>query len=49
MMERMAGRMVSARHLTLDKAGHLLNLERPAAFNAALAAFYNDLKIGQQE
>lgn len=49
MMERMAGRMPSARHLTIDKAGHLLNLEKPAAFNAALAAFYKDLRIGQQE
>jgi len=47
MMERMAARMPSARYRVIENAGHLMNLEQPAAFNAALAAFYRDLKIGQ--
>lgn len=39
MMARMAARIPGARFATIAGAGHLANLERPAAFNAALGAF----------
>jgi 3-oxoadipate enol-lactonase len=39
MMARMAGYIPSANYVELDGAGHLVNLERPAAFNAALDQF----------
>jgi 3-oxoadipate enol-lactonase len=44
MMEKMAGRIAGARFVTVSDAGHLINLERPDAFNAALGAFLSDLK-----
>jgi 3-oxoadipate enol-lactonase len=39
MMAKMAGHIPSANYVELDGAGHLVNLERPAAFNAALDQF----------
>ncbi len=38
-MERMAAKIPTGRYLCLKKAGHLANLEQPAAFNAALEDF----------
>lgn len=42
MMERMASRIPGARYLCIDDAGHLANLERPEAFNRAIADFLED-------
>jgi len=39
MMTKMAGFIPSAQYVELDGAGHLVNLEQPAAFNAALDQF----------
>ncbi len=39
MMAKMATYMPSATYVELEGAGHLVNLERPAAFNAALNSF----------
>jgi 3-oxoadipate enol-lactonase len=39
MMAKMASFIPSARYVELEGAGHLVNLERPAAFNAALDQF----------
>lgn len=39
MMVKMAGHIPSAHYVELDGIGHLANLERPAAFNAALDQF----------
>jgi 3-oxoadipate enol-lactonase len=39
MMARMAGYIPSAKYLEIEGAGHLVNLERPEAFNAALDQF----------
>ena len=39
MMRRMAERIPGARFVCLDGVGHLANLERPAAFDAALRTF----------
>jgi 3-oxoadipate enol-lactonase len=39
MMAKMAGYIPSARYVELDGVGHLVNLERPAAFNAVLDQF----------
>lgn len=39
MMETMAGKIRGARFVRVAKAGHLVNLEQPAAFDAALEAF----------
>lgn len=39
MMEKMASRIPGARFVCLRGAGHLANLEQPAAFNQALAEF----------
>jgi 3-oxoadipate enol-lactonase len=44
MMEKMAGRIAGARFVAVPDAGHLINLERPDAFNAALCAFLSDVK-----
>lgn len=44
MMERMAARIRGARFVVLLGAGHLANLERPAAFNEALAGFLGDVE-----
>jgi pimeloyl-ACP methyl ester carboxylesterase len=38
-MERMAARIPGADYVVLPRAGHLANLEQPAAFNAAVLAF----------
>ncbi len=45
-MERMAARIPGARLVVLPAAGHLANLEQPAAFNAALAAFLAAVEQG---
>jgi 3-oxoadipate enol-lactonase len=39
MMAKMAGHIRSAQYVELDGVGHLVNLERPAAFNTALNHF----------
>ena len=39
MMAKMASHIPSARYVELEGAGHLVNLERPGAFNAALDQF----------
>jgi 3-oxoadipate enol-lactonase len=39
LMERMAARIPRARFTVLPGAGHIANLEQPAAFNAALGGF----------
>lgn len=39
MMAKMAGYIPQAKYLELEGAGHLVNLERPGAFNAALDQF----------
>lgn len=39
MMEKMATKIPGAKYVCLPGAGHLANLERPAAYNAALAEF----------
>src|SRR5882757_220453 len=41
MMAKMATYIPSAKYVELEGAGHLANLERPAAFNAALDRFLN--------
>jgi 3-oxoadipate enol-lactonase len=42
-MERMAARIPGARYVCVAAAGHLLPLERPAAFNALLDGFLDGL------
>jgi 3-oxoadipate enol-lactonase len=42
-MATMAGRIPGAEFVTLPGAGHLSNLEAPAAFNSALGAFLDRL------
>jgi 3-oxoadipate enol-lactonase len=44
MMAKMAGFIPSARYIELEGVGHLVNLERPAAFNAALDQFLTTVK-----
>jgi 3-oxoadipate enol-lactonase len=39
MMAKMTSFIPSAKYVELDGAGHLANLERPSAFNAALDQF----------
>ena len=39
MMAKMATDIQSARYVELEGVGHLANLERPGAFNAALDHF----------
>jgi 3-oxoadipate enol-lactonase len=41
MMAKMATHVPSAKYVELEGVGHLANLERPAAFNAALDQFLN--------
>jgi 3-oxoadipate enol-lactonase len=41
MMAKMAGYIPGASYVELEGTGHLANLERPAAFNAALERFLN--------
>jgi 3-oxoadipate enol-lactonase len=38
-MAKMASYIPSAEYIDIEGAGHLVNLERPAAFNAALDKF----------
>jgi len=38
-MQRMASRIVGAEYVCLDGAGHVANVEQPAAFNAAVVDF----------
>lgn len=38
-MREMAGRMPHAEYVEIDPSGHLANMQQPAAFNGALAAF----------
>jgi 3-oxoadipate enol-lactonase len=38
-MAKMASYIPSAKYVELEGAGHLVNLERPATFNAALDGF----------
>jgi 3-oxoadipate enol-lactonase len=38
-MAKMASYIPSAEYIDIEGAGHLVNLERPAAFNAALENF----------
>ena len=42
MMERMATKIHGARYVCLPGAGHLPNIEMPAAFNAAVLALLLD-------
>ena len=42
MMERMAAKIHGARYVCLPGAGHLPNVETPAAFNAAVLALLLD-------
>jgi 3-oxoadipate enol-lactonase len=44
MMAKMATYIPSATYVELDGAGHLVNLERPKAFNAALDQFLTTIK-----
>jgi pimeloyl-ACP methyl ester carboxylesterase len=46
MMEKMASRIPGARYVCIDDAGHLANLERPDAFNRAIADFLGDTDNG---
>jgi 3-oxoadipate enol-lactonase len=39
LMQRMAGRIAGSEYLCLADAGHIANVEQPAAFNAALLGF----------
>jgi 3-oxoadipate enol-lactonase len=43
MMAKMASYIPSAHYVELQGAGHLVNLERPAAFNAALDDFLQNI------
>ena len=47
MMRKMAERIRGAAYVCLDGAGHLANLEKPQAFNAALDAFLRERVLGQ--
>jgi 3-oxoadipate enol-lactonase len=46
MMQTMAAKIPGARFLTVPGAGHLINLERPVAFNAALESFLAEVDGG---
>jgi len=48
MMERMAARIPGARFVVVPQAGHLANLEQPAAFNAALSEFLRSIPEGRE-
>jgi 3-oxoadipate enol-lactonase len=43
-VERMAGKIAGARYVCLPDVGHLPNLEAPAAFNAALLRFLEEVR-----
>jgi pimeloyl-ACP methyl ester carboxylesterase len=42
-MEEMAKKIPNSRHLTLESAGHLSNLEAPEEFNGALLEFLKEV------
>jgi 3-oxoadipate enol-lactonase len=46
MMEKMASKIPGARYVCLDGAGHLANLERPAAFNEIVMTFLTEVEGG---
>lgn len=46
MMQKMAAQIPGARFLTVPGAGHLINLEKPGAFNAALDGFLAEVEGG---
>ena len=43
-MERMAGKIPGARYVCLPGVGHLPNLEAPAAFDAAILGFLEEVR-----
>jgi 3-oxoadipate enol-lactonase len=45
MMAKMATYIPSATYVELEGAGHLVNLERPHAFNAALDQFLGTIEV----
>jgi 3-oxoadipate enol-lactonase len=45
MMAKMASYIPSSSYVELEGAGHLVNLERPAAFNAALDQFLKTIEV----
>jgi 3-oxoadipate enol-lactonase len=45
MMAKMASYIPSATYVELDGAGHLVNLERPKTFNAALEQFLKTIEV----
>jgi 3-oxoadipate enol-lactonase len=45
MMKKMASYIPSAKYVELEGAGHLVNLERPQAFNAALDQFLKTIEV----
>ncbi len=45
MMAKMATYIPQATYVELEGAGHLVNLERPKAFNAALDQFLKTIKV----
>jgi 3-oxoadipate enol-lactonase len=49
MMAKMASYIPSASYVELEGAGHLVNLERPKAFNAALDEFLRTHVTGSTE
>src|ERR1700736_4650710 len=48
MMAKMATYIPSANYVELEGAGHLVNLERPQAFNAALDQFLKTVEVAAQ-
>ena len=46
-MQRMAGKIAQAQFLCLNGAGHIANLEQPAAFNAAVTGFLRQHRFGR--
>jgi 3-oxoadipate enol-lactonase len=45
MMAKMATHIPEAAYVELEGAGHLVNLERPQAFNAALTQFLKTIEV----
>jgi len=48
MMAKMAEHIPSAAYVELEGAGHLVNLERPEAFNGALNRFLETVMISTE-
>ena len=46
MMEKMASKIPGARYVCLAGAGHLANLEQPAAFNEIVMKFLTEVEGG---